>query len=79
MIHSVFRYYQEKNNLLKYSYSNNRGDGMEKERVKYTMSIRVDLLKELKKHAIDADKRYNTIIETAIEAYLKEQRKAGKK
>ena len=48
------------------------------ERVKYTTNLRVDLLKELKKLAIDMDKRHNDLLEDAIERYLMEHRK-GKK
>lgn len=41
-------------------------------------NLRVDLLKELKKLAIDMDKRHNDLLEDAIERYLMEHRK-GKK
>ena len=41
------------------------------ERTKYTTNIRSDLLKELKKLAIDMDKRHNELLEEAIEDLLK--------
>jgi len=41
------------------------------ERTKYTTNIRSDLLKELKKLAIDLDKRHNELLEEAIEDLLR--------
>ena len=41
------------------------------ERTKYTTNIRSDLLKELKKLAIDMDKRHNELLEEAIEDLLR--------
>jgi predicted transcriptional regulator len=41
------------------------------ERTRYTTTIRSDLLKELKKLAIDMDKRHNELLEEAIEDLLR--------
>ena len=44
---------------------------MKVDRTRYTTTIRSDLLKELKKLAIDLDKRHNELLEEAIEDLLK--------
>ena len=41
------------------------------ERIRYTTTIRSDLPKELKKLAIDMDKRHNELLEEAIEDLLR--------
>jgi metal-responsive CopG/Arc/MetJ family transcriptional regulator len=41
------------------------------ERIRYTTTLRSDLLKELKKLAIDMDKRHNELLEEAIEDLLR--------
>ena len=49
------------------------------ERTKYTTNIRSDLLKELKKLAIDLDKRHNELLEEAIEDLLRKYGRLPKK
>ena len=44
------------------------------DRTKYTTNLRTDLLKELKKLAIDEGRRHNDLLEDAIEMYLKKHR-----
>jgi len=45
------------------------------ERKKFTTTLRIDLLKKLKKLAIDEDKRANILLEEAIEWLLKKYSK----
>jgi predicted transcriptional regulator len=50
----------------------------DKKRVKFTTNLDEDLLKQLKKLAIDLDKRHNELLEEAIQDLLRKYGKKGK-